>query len=849
MRAFIQKQNQPQRRVSPNITMSNTMAPAASHLAYPRLDLQRTIGDPAVPRLLQAKSEDLEVGSSTTAVTRFGHDFSRIPVYPKSPANVQAKLTVSPPGDIYEQEAERVSEQMMRMPARDAPDQLLTGTEGKESAPNSRRNIVTAGSSSSVSDNFISTLANGQPLDTPTRNYFEPRFGADFSQVRIHKDSRATRAVNALAFTSGRSIVTAPQLTGGSRWHILAHELVHVMQQSRSAPARHEREAKHPADVLMHGAPVDVHEHVPATSIQRFISQEHRSLGDTATGGALVNVGGEMPAERFELSHGDVIALSGDYFHLDDPRRPNDGLRQLAKRPGDRGGKVGTRDEIIWALKVIDAADARFSAGGIWDGFVFTDEVKEAVERRYDRLAAENTSHFFAPSGRDAAGQPIRGSATGPSAFGSYRELHESALWLAYTDGGTAAGDISRAMATEAAAQHFLTDSFSAGHLRTPAALIRSYWGGRYPLFWYNLLQKMALDTAIRLNDIDSNVTTSLGTVQQMYEEIIAQVNTIASSLPPITLGDLVSKVFHDFDNEMGLAVSGGRVFGDENLDEKTPANITRAIAQDAILAGNHDVRKAFALGRSMPGLSKAEVFRNVRAATGAPADRYMAETRIPDLDPSNPPQNWRAPDFETLWSQPMLGTSGPTVGDRITAAMAPGNEIRNKLDGLAERFPTVKASRAGDVHPQRAYLEGFLQPLARDPRAGIFSIIHWAPNYGLRDVDRDDIALATGGELSTAGKLPGMTPQARAAYVRELVGGYVSDEEEAIVMEIFSTAPAAERPNIYQLVEGHEWNGDWRHGVTVSDDKIWNALDRTDLARLRTLINAGVLTGVPSAP
>ena len=381
-------------------------------------------------------------------------------------------------------------------------------------------------------------------------------------------------------------------------------------------------------------------------------------------------------------------------------------------------------------------------------------------------------------------------------------------------------------------------------------ALIRSDWGGRYPLFWYNLLHKMALDTAIRLNDIDSNLTTVFGTVQQMYEEIIAQVNTIASSLPPITLGDLLSLLFHDFDNEMGLAVSGGRVFGDSHLDEKTPANITRAIAQDAILAGNQDVREAFALGGSMPGLSDAEVFRNVRApATRAPADRYMAETRIPDLDPSNPPQNWRAPDFETLWSQPMLGTSGPTVGDQFTAAMAPGNEIRSLLDELAGKFPTVKPRKSGNVHPQRAYLEGFVQPLARDPRAGILSIIHWAPNYGLRDADRDDIALATGGELSTAGKLSGMSTQARAAYVRELVGGSVSDDEKAIVMEIFSTAPAAERPKIYRLAEGHEWNGEWRHGVTVSDDEIWNALDRTDLARLRTLINAGALTGVPSTP
>ncbi len=836
MRTFAQKQNQPQKPVSSSLAQPNIATPGPVHREHPILHLQRAIGNQAVQRMLQTDAGQSEAGLTGTASPHFGHDFSRIPKHPPAAGAIQTKPAINKPGDEYEQEAERVSEQVMRTPAPDAPDESPTSTQGKGSAPDIRRNIVTAGGSSSVSENFISTLGNGHPLDTPTKNYFEPRFGADFSHVRMHKDAGATQAFNALAFTSGRSIVMAPQLTGGSRRHILAHELVHVMQQSRS-------EAEHPADALMRDAPVDVHEHTPGVAIQRFDSPEHRSLGDVATGRAPVNVGGETPATRFELSHGDVIALSGDYFLAAE-------LMRFGAIPGDRGRKVGTRDEIIWALKVIDekevvAADPRFSPGGIWVGFVFSDEVKAAVATRYDNLAAKNTSHFFAPSGRDAAGQPIRGSATGPSAFGSYRELHERALVLAYAAGGTAARDISHAMAMEAAAQHFLTDSFSAGHLRTPVALIRSYWAGRYPLFWYNLLHKMALDTAIRMNDIDTNPTIILGSVQQMYEAIIAEVNTIANSLLPITLGDLLSLLFHDFDNKMGLAVSGGRVFGDFHLDEKNPANITRAIAQDAILAGNHDVRQAFALGGSMPGLSDAEVFRNVRAATRAPADRYMAETRIPGLDPSNPPQNWRAPDFETLWSQPMLGTSGPTVGNQITAGMAPGNEIRKRLDALANSFQAVEPRRSGDLHPRRAYLEGFVQPLARDPRAGILSIIHWAPNYGLRGGDRDDIALATGSELSTAGKLSGMTTQARAAYVRELIGGYVADDEDAIVMQIFSTAPAAERPKIYRLVEGHEWNGDWIQGATVSDDEIWNALEDTDLARLRTLINAGV----PSAP
>lgn len=65
-----------------------------------------------------------------------------------------------------------------------------------------------------------------------------------------------------------------------------------------------------------------------------------------------------------------------------------------------------------------------------------------------------------------------------------------------------------------------------------------------------------------------------------------------------------------------------------------------------------------------------------------------------------------------------------------------------------------------------------------------------------------------------------------------------MADDEEALILEIFRTAHAAERPKIYQGVEGHPWRGDWIHGVTVDDDEIWNALKRYRLAILRNLIN-----------
>lgn len=82
----------------------------------------------------------------------------------------------------------------------------------------------------------------GQPLDAATRNFMEPRFGYDFSNVRVYADVKAAesaQAVNALAYTVGRSIVFgsgqyAPETTTGQR--LLAHELTHVRQQANGLP-------------------------------------------------------------------------------------------------------------------------------------------------------------------------------------------------------------------------------------------------------------------------------------------------------------------------------------------------------------------------------------------------------------------------------------------------------------------------------------------------------------------------------------------------------------------------------------------------------------------------------------
>ncbi len=82
----------------------------------------------------------------------------------------------------------------------------------------------------------------GKPLDNTTRSTLEPRFGHDFSRVRIHDDAQAARAahgLNARACTIGQDIIFgAGQYTSGTTagQHLLAHELAHTLQQHGNAP-------------------------------------------------------------------------------------------------------------------------------------------------------------------------------------------------------------------------------------------------------------------------------------------------------------------------------------------------------------------------------------------------------------------------------------------------------------------------------------------------------------------------------------------------------------------------------------------------------------------------------------
>ncbi len=177
------------------------------------LQLQRSLGNRAVGALL-------------------GRSKTQRPV-------IQAKLTVNFPGDQYEQEADRVAEEVMRMPTvqqkeldeEDAPEIMakpLTATvshNGFEANPEFEQQLN-------------ASRGRGEPLPPGLCGEFEDKFRADFGAVRIHRDNRANalnQAIGARAFTSGQDVFFSqgtyePNNRGGQA--LLAHELTHVVQQT-----------------------------------------------------------------------------------------------------------------------------------------------------------------------------------------------------------------------------------------------------------------------------------------------------------------------------------------------------------------------------------------------------------------------------------------------------------------------------------------------------------------------------------------------------------------------------------------------------------------------------------------
>lgn len=176
---------------------------------------------------------------------------------------LQAKLQLGPAGDRYEQEADRVANQVVRsfsattLPVQRHQEELQaklltsTGTPLQRKTfqkPTLRREASHGPEGgeveNSVEQQIQAARGGGKPLDEKVRRPMERGFGTDFSGVRVHTGGQAdrlNRSLNARAFTTGKDIFFKrgeynPGSSGGQK--LLAHELTHTVQQGAAGVQR-----------------------------------------------------------------------------------------------------------------------------------------------------------------------------------------------------------------------------------------------------------------------------------------------------------------------------------------------------------------------------------------------------------------------------------------------------------------------------------------------------------------------------------------------------------------------------------------------------------------------------------
>jgi hypothetical protein len=207
------------------------------------------LGDPARPDRapIVQRSENPFGATGSLPPSRA---FDRLPLLPSSGPVLQAQLTVGAPGDVYEQEADRVADAVAA--AGPAPDRRMSCACGGScpacqkrkraragQAVQTRRVRRTATTPATAPPSVGNALESpGRQLDPASRSFMEGQLGHDFSHVRVHTGAGADRSsteLGARAYTVGNEVVFrkgeyAPHTPRGRR--LLAHELTHVVQQT-----------------------------------------------------------------------------------------------------------------------------------------------------------------------------------------------------------------------------------------------------------------------------------------------------------------------------------------------------------------------------------------------------------------------------------------------------------------------------------------------------------------------------------------------------------------------------------------------------------------------------------------
>lgn len=226
-----------------------------------------------LPALAQIPIASPELSTASAEIEQ--RSSQRLPPLP-----LQRKLAIGSANDPLEHEADRVADQVLRIPdlapvgtsaagANTLQRKCSCGDSGNGTCEECKEKKLQRSATASATTAFAPPIVHdvlrspGQPLDAATRKFFEPRFGHDFGAVRLHTDDRAAKsasAISAAAYAVGNSIVFGhnrfPQEIPQNR-ELLAHELAHVVQQAEnsSVSTRIRRQAESAAGTQVSAPP------------------------------------------------------------------------------------------------------------------------------------------------------------------------------------------------------------------------------------------------------------------------------------------------------------------------------------------------------------------------------------------------------------------------------------------------------------------------------------------------------------------------------------------------------------------------------------------------------------------
>lgn len=650
-------------------------------------------------------------------------------------------------------------------------------------------------------------VEQGAALSPEVRAPLERQFGASFSGIRIHEDGVA-QASDALAVAEGNDIHFAPgqfqPKTEPGRF-LLGHELAHVVQQRRGGTgaqckrisvdvgaADHGLEAE--ADRI--GARIAAGESVagqiqgraPRGRPQRFGAKEHREMGKKGSKGSMVQL-----ADDYTIPFGDMVALAGDHF---------ESIDQVREFASNNSGGAESRDEIEFAR------EWKLGHEGVYKN---KSDAEAAQKNRYYTLAGQNDVHFPNPNaaspGRSTAEKALETTTRvrlegfqwkpyqGPSnAIAAYRMNHVRAIAEA-AQAGANHQPIESALATDGFGCHFLTDSFSSGHVRAQRTDARAYWNAKVPMFFLNLKGFIAESVAKKLQESgkDSPYEVDYDHMPQqlVFVETYKKVKSAMESMGVVNFGDIVGLALHDWDNDIGIlaTVQGERVplMGDGNAGQGDE----QVLAIRAVSASVDDIHSAYALG--ITG-NVEDAPMQLLGIDGLYAPERLIPEAVPDdqlsgQDPTKSEGNrsikWDYPDVATLMTQPDFQRA-VTVFCRAKA-----DEVRR----VGEKF---------DETQRWALIESVVSPLKSDPVGSLWKVIHWTPDiahgtFGKADDNAEEYVRAA---TKTKGGMASLTSTQRINLIVDLLKGWqVADSEEEKILDLLVTASDADARRVIKWI------------------------------------------------